>query len=273
MAQASGPGPSISVSLVEFATDAAVLSRTLRSLAAAVSTAGLDARIRLVDNARRHRLRRLAVSAGIPDSRLSVIEGQGNVGYGRGHNLALAGCESRYHLILNPDVEMAEDSLAQAVVFMEAHPECGLLVPSALDGQGEQQFLCKRYPTVFDLFLRGFAPRGLQMRFRTRLCRYEMREMFDGRNTLWAPPLTSGCFMFFRTSVLNQLGGFDLRYFLYLEDFDLSLRAGRITKVACQPSVRIVHHGGNAARKGWRHVWLFSRSTLLFFRTHGWRWW
>ena len=41
---------------------------------------------------------------------------------------------------------------------MEQHPDCGLLTPFATWEDGEVQRLCKRYPTVFDLLLRGFAP-------------------------------------------------------------------------------------------------------------------
>jgi len=36
--------------------------------------------------------------------------------------------------------------------------------------------------------------------------------------------------------------------------------------------VRIVHHGGGAARKGWRHVLRFTTSAVRFFNKHGWKW-
>jgi len=58
---------------------------------------------------------------------------------------------------------------------------------------------------------------------------------------------------------------------MYFEDYDLSLRIGREAGVAYVPEARIVHHGGDAARKGWRHVGWFVRSAWRFFSRHGWK--
>ena len=84
-------------------------------------------------------------------------------------------------------------------------------------------------------------------------------------------PIASGCFMFARRDVLAEIGGFSPEYFLYFEDYDLSLRLRRRSEIAYVSRVRIVHHGGEAARKGYRHVRLFFASALRFFRTHGWK--
>jgi GT2 family glycosyltransferase len=73
--------------------------------------------------------------------------------------------------------------------------------------------------------------------------------------------------------VLQRLDGFDPRYFLYFEDYDLSLRTGRIARIVYVPAVRIVHFGGGAADKGFQHIRLFAASAWRFFGTHGWRLW
>ncbi|HHQ4768022.1 TPA: glycosyltransferase, partial [Aeromonas veronii] len=98
-----------------------------------------------------------------------------NLGFGEGHNQALQS-DSKYHLILNPDLEVAPDALKNALEFMEQHPDCGLLTPFATWENGEVQRLCKRYPTVFDLLLRGFAPAFVKKLFQTRLAKYEMAD-------------------------------------------------------------------------------------------------
>lgn len=199
----------------------------------------------------------------------SFIQGHGNIGFGRGHNLILANIGD-YHLILNPDVELAEDALIAALEFMTSNPECGLITPFASWADGSQQFLCKRFPTFFDLFLRGFAPRFVQSWFRTRLYHYEMRDVI-GNKTYWDPPIASGCCMMFRKEVLLRLSGFDPSFFLYFEDFDISLRTAQISRIAYFPGIKIVHHGGHAARKGLRHILMFARSAATFFNKHGWR--
>lgn len=210
-------------------------------------------------------------SCGYSASELIYIKNTNNVGFGHAHN-QLLNTESDYHLIFNPDIELDIDTLKIAMQFMDAHPECGLLTPYATWDNGVIQRLCKRYPTVLDLLLRGFAPRCIKKLFHKRLAHYEMTDVINAEDVYWDPPIVSGCFMLFRTEVWKQLGGFDPRFFLYFEDFDLSLRAREITRIAYVPSVKIVHHGGHASRKGWKHIKMFTRSMITFFNIHGWRW-
>jgi GT2 family glycosyltransferase len=132
------------------------------------------------------------------------------------------------------------------------------------------QYLCKRYPSVWVLFLRGFAPAFMRRRFAATVSDYEMRDVI-GETFVGNIPLASGCFMLARTALLERVGGFDPGFFMYFEDYDLSLRVGRESQVAYVPRARIVHHGGDAARKGPRHIAWFVRSAWRFFTRHGWR--
>jgi GT2 family glycosyltransferase len=201
---------------------------------------------------------------------IHTISGHGNVGYGQGHNLALSRSSSAYHLVLNPDVVLDPGALLAGLRHLEANPEVGMVTPWAEDEVGQRQYLCKRYPSVGLLALRGFAPGWLRRAFRGSLEHYEMRDL--PANVPSAPiPIASGCFMLCRRDALAGIGGFSPDYFLYFEDFDLSLRLGRRATIAHVPAVRIRHSGGNAADKGWAHRRMFARSGLTFFRRHGWR--
>jgi len=202
---------------------------------------------------------------------LDWISGQGNVGYGSAHNLAIDRADSDLHLILNPDVLIEKDAFAEALRFFHDHADAGLLAPYVSDGQGRMQYLCKRYPSLWVFLLRGFAPSFMQRLWQSRLDAYNMQDVINDHDEYWDPPIVSGCFMFFRTAVLKELRGFDPRFFLYFEDFDLSLRASHVARLVYVPSVRIVHFGGHAAKKGTRHVSLFMRSAMLFFTIHGWK--
>lgn len=268
---------SLSISIVVYQPDLVQLASTLTSLAVACDTLSgspstMTVTVYLVDN------------GGLPDCLpelaelerrhvlVNVIAGHENVGYGRGHNLAIERSASGYHLVLNPDIDLAPDALLQALEFFNAHDEAGLLTPWIGDEFGQQQFLCRRYPSMLDLFVRGFLPARARRLFRDRLARYEMRDRINEREIVWDPPIVSGCFMLFRTSVLKQLAGFDSRYFLYFEDYDLSLRAHKVTRVAYAPTVRVLHHGGGAARKGFAHIRMFMSSAYKFFHRFGWKW-
>jgi GT2 family glycosyltransferase len=206
-----------------------------------------------------------------PEIHLSIVGDGYNLGFGAGHNLAFNPSDSDFHLVLNPDVELAPDALALGLEFMVANEDCGIIAPAIYDRDGNRQYLCKRYPSVFDLLIRGFAPGTLRRLFERRLASYEMRDLVS-EVVVWNPPIISGCFMLLRSSLLQQIKGFDPQYFLYFEDFDLSLRAAKMTKIAYVPSVQIIHYGGHAARKGLRHIFLFIQSAIKFFNCHGWKW-
>ena len=271
---------SLSVAIVTHAPDLTVLAVVLERLGEALRHASqhgwlAEARLVLVDNGPgtgwRESLRRLLDAAALPATS-ELLSGHGNVGYGAGHNLALRGCGSDVHLILNPDVLLEEDALSAGLAFLAACPEAGLVAPAVWDGDGRRQYLCKRYPTVLDLALRGFVPARLRRWFQARLERYELRDQI-GDAVFWDPPIVSGCFMLCRRVALDRVGGFQPEYFLYFEDFDLSLRLATAARLAYVPTARIVHLGGQAARKGVRHIGLFLRAAATFFNRHGWRWW
>jgi GT2 family glycosyltransferase len=160
----------------------------------------------------------------------------------------------------------------QALDFMDEHPDAGLVTPHIADETGRTQYLCRRYPSLFDLCVRGFAPEKVRRLFRKRLAHYEMRDLINETEIVWDPSIISGCFMFCRTKLLRDLGGFDARYFLYFEDYDLSLRAHSLARLAYVPRIRLLHHGGVAARKGWLHIRMFSASAFKFFNRFGWKW-
>jgi hypothetical protein len=272
--------PSLAISLVTWRPDLAQLEATLRSLAVAVAHAHEQAtlgatRLWLIDNTEgdeslvriRECCARALAGRGVT---LELRHGQGNVGYGRGHNIALAADQSDYRLILNPDVEMEADALSAALGFLRQHPQVGLVAPAVRDDSGAPQYLCKRYPSVFDLLLRGFAPAWLKRRFAARLARYEMSDTIVD-DVVEGIAIASGAFMLVRGDLVRSTGGFDPRFFLYFEDFDWSLRLGRLALNAYVPSVRVVHHGGGAARKGWSHIAMFVAGAVRFFHKHGWK--
>ncbi|MGU8083613.1 glycosyltransferase family 2 protein [Burkholderia pyrrocinia] len=272
--QASG----LSVSIVVYRPDLEQFAKTLGSLAVAcrqlrASRPDFSVKLYLVDNGGLGSV--LATLDALRTDGIDgeVISGQGNVGYGRGHNLAIERTSSFYHLVLNPDIDIGNDALELGVDFCDAHCNVGLLTPWIGDGEEHQQYLCRRFPTVLDLFVRGFLPARARRFFVDRLAHYEMRDRINDRDIVWNPPIVSGCFMLFRTDVLKKLDGFDPRYFLYFEDYDLSLRTHDVARVAYVPSVRVIHHGGGASRKGFAHIRMFAASAFKFYNRFGWRFW
>lgn len=274
------PPESLSVSIVSYAPGLSVLEATLRSLKWEIDSlleAGRVQRVALylVDNGPgdhwRAELETLLRCVGFQEPRVfaRVLSGHGNVGFGRGHNLAIFMADSDVHLVLNPDVEIEPGSLQAGLDHLREHADVVLISPSATWPGGERQYLCKRYPTVFDLLVRGFAPAWVKTLFRKRLSAYELRHL--QADIVAEVPIVSGCFMLVRRRALTDVGGFSPRYFMYFEDFDLSLRLRGKGRLVYHPRVRIVHAGGHAGRKGGRHLRMFARSALTFYMTHGWK--
>jgi GT2 family glycosyltransferase len=275
---------SLQVSIVTFKPDLPLLERTLDTLAIAIDAAQ-DARVlktvhvALVDNSGDRGIAERVIEtarARFDDKPVHpmFLHGHANIGYGAAHNLVLHGTGADYHLVLNPDAELAADALVNGIRWLDAHADVGALAPAVTDAAGNRQYLCKRFPAVFDLLLRGFAPRFVQRLFERRLHHYEMRDVVDvdpPRDAVGVPVL-SGAFVLVRRDAIDRTGGFDPRFFLYFEDFDWSVRLNAVGRNAFVPSVNIVHHGGGAARKGLRHVASFVRSGVRFYAKHGWKW-
>ncbi|MDX1491413.1 MAG: glycosyltransferase [Pseudohongiellaceae bacterium] len=272
---------SLSASIVLFHPDADWLGDTLRSLSAAFVHArdkGLLASLGVTlihnDDTLAHDCAP-SVQEQIASMRAQGITvdhsfGHGNIGFGAGHNIAIRQSEAEFHLVLNPDLKLADDALTQALSFLTGRKEVALVAPQIKNDAGESLHGCKRYPSVFDFLLRGFAPQMLKRRFAKRLAHYEMHDLAEDTVSVDIP-ISSGCCMLFRTHALLQAEGFDERYFLYFEDFDISIRIRAYGLIAYVPWVHVIHHGGHSAKKGWRHILMFARSGLRFFHSHGWR--
>lgn len=270
---------SLSVSIVCYKTSMSELETVFQSLLLSVQNLkrqypDIPLRLLLVDNSdpaiEFHRCESLAVLISSQKMELQIFEGHGNIGYGRGHNLAIENAAAKYHLILNSDITLEPDALVVGIEYLQSEPEAAIVSPYVVDKEGEREFLCKRYPAILTLFVRGFCPPGIRSLFKQRLARYEYRDHERDSNP-WQAEIVSGCFMLCRADALKKIGGFDPGYFLYFEDFDLSLRIAEQGNVVFLPTMRIAHFGGNAAGKGLRHVLMFCRSAWTFYCTHGWR--
>jgi len=269
---------SISASQVVYKPDLKVLERAIFALHRAVQSAKNDyiitLELTLVDNSCDDgvfQLLSLWVNDHIvflPDLKLHLLRSPTNLGYGRGNNLVVEQSDSDYHLVLNPDLFVEPDSLTQALNFMTVNPDVGLLTPSVFGEDGERQFLCKRNPTLFIMFLRSFSPKWLRLRFKSMLDNFEMREC-NYEEVIEDIQYPTGCCMFFRTKPLKQINGFDPDYFLHYEDADIGRRMLRIARIVYVPGVRVLHLWGRDTHHSWKFRLVTIWSGLLYWRKWG----
>ncbi len=256
----------LSIGMVVYYPDLAVLTKGLRHLEVALGD--IDAICYVINNAPdpiqvnllREFIRPFALN-------IVLINNSINNGYGAGNNLAINVTDAKYHLILNPDVFVSPDALKNALAYMGQHLDVGLLCPNIFNEDGSQQFVHRRHATLFDMFLRSFAPGFVQKLFQRRM------DGFLLKNLNWTCeqdiPSPSGCCMLFRTSILKRLAGFDSRYFMYYEDSDLGRRIAALAKVRYLPDFKVTHIWERASRKSWKMKWVMIRSGFIYFRKWG----
>lgn len=241
--------PHLTVSIVTYYSDIGRLEALLASL----SACALPMEVVIVDNSPgTHYFDSLAV---LPAKR---VKSPKNGGYGYGHNLALTHCgHAPYHLVINPDVIVHAGAIETLIAHMEKEKDIAIAVPKVLNADGTLQALNKLDPTVMVLFLRRFVPNA------KRLAHYTMMDV--GYDKPCDVPFASGCFMLFRRNMLDQLGGFDERFFLYFEDADISRRARSIGRVRYFPDASITHHWQGGAKKSATLTRIMCKSALQYF--------
>lgn len=199
-----------------------------------------------------------------------LIRNRQNVGFGRANNQLLDHLEAPYVLLLNTDAFVQPNSLVDSLAFMAAHPRCGVLGVRLTGQGGEIQPSCRYFPTPLNVFV---ARAGLG-----RWLRWV--QPIDGPQ--WAPDTAQecdwvpGCFYLIRREVIDQIGLFDPRFFLYYEEIDHCRRVKAAGwKVMYSPHTSVVHLGGESARSdgvltatGRQLSALQVESELLYFRKH-----
>jgi len=250
----------ISCSVVSYNNAPDQIADVLNSVAATSK----DIALCLVDNSPGDSLAEVARRYGA-----RYIHRPDNPGFGVAHNLAIAEAlknGSRYHLVLNPDIAFGADVIPALQAYMETHQDVGLVMPDIRYPDGSRQHLCKLLPHPGDLLVRRFAP--ALYRFSGRPATYEM--LHSGYDRIMDVPALSGCFMFLRASLLAKTGGFDERYFMYLEDVDLSRRIGRLARTVFFPSVSVTHAYQKGSYKSSILLIRHMRSAFHYFNKWGW---
>ena len=194
-----------------------------------------------------------------------------NLGFGFGHNRILEQIpDSKYHLILNPDVEIIPGTLEKMISHMEINPDISLMVPKILNPDTTIQMLNKRPPSLFNLFVRRFLPKFMQhwSPIKNKMDDYIMLD--KGYDSNYEVPYMSGCFMLFRKSTLAKINGFDERFFMYMEDADITRRASNIGKCTYFSEVSIIHHWSRASHKSIKLTWISIKSSFKYFNKWGW---
>ncbi len=198
-----------------------------------------------------------------------LVENYENVGFTRGNNQALELAHGRHVLFLNPDTEVVGDALGVMVRYLDAHADVGAVGPQLRYPNGSIQPSRRRFPTAATLFLESTL---LQRWFPRNavLDRFYMADMPDDveQEVDWLV----GAALMARREALEEVGGFDERFFMYSEELDWCRRAKAAGwKIVYLPEAIIVHHEGRSSGQvvAARHIYFYTSKVLYARKYHG----
>ena len=199
---------------------------------------------------------------------VQLIANKENVGFSRANNQALKIAKGKYHLLLNPDTIVEEDTFKKVVDFMDAHPDAGGLGVKMIDGKGNFLPESKRgLPTPKVAFYKIFGLSRLFPRSK-RFGKYHLSYL--NKNETHEVEILSGAFMLMRKEALDKVGLLDEDFFMYGEDIDLSYRLvlGGY-KNYYFPETRIIHYKGESTKKSSvNYVFVFYIAMIIFAKKH-----
>ncbi|MEO5890127.1 MAG: glycosyltransferase [Ferruginibacter sp.] len=253
----------MTASIVAYKND----SEKIRTVLNSVLGTRYTIKLFLIDNSPTNRLE-TELKKELEDRRVVYLHNSENVGFGQGHNIAIRNAifASSYHIVLNPDLKFSPAVVDNLFEFMEANPAVGQALPKVYYENGSLQKLCKLLPGPIDLFGRRFFRSFKWAAEKNK--QYEI-DGFNYDNCINLPNL-SGCFMFLRSNCLAKTGGFDKRFFMYLEDVDLTRRIHKIAQTIFYPFVSITHECQRGSYNNKKLLLYHIMSAIKYFCKWGW---
>ncbi len=232
-------------------------------------TEGLKYEIILVDNASLNNdAKKLDKYINNNNLDIKLIKNSENVGFSIGNNMGIKEANGDYIAFLNSDIELTENSLLKALSYIKGNSDVGAIGCRLITPDGKLDHGCKRgFPTLkasLHYFLK------LDKVFNDiKYDNYKLSHLNEHEiNTV---DVISGAFFVTSKRVLDEVGVFDDRFFMYGEDIDLCYRIKeKGYRVVYNPEVgTVVHYKGSSGKKRkYKTLYHFYESMILFYNKH-----
>lgn len=198
---------------------------------------------------------------------VTLIQNDDNLGFSKANNIGIRRASGKYVALVNSDVHVLNDCVQQLVQYLETHPDCGMVGPKIIGGDGKQQNSHRGFPRLWSMLCRAVALDRL----------FPNTPLFSGyllnSRSLGGPTpveILSGCFLVVARTALDEVGLLDEAFFIYGEDMDWCKRfwrAGR--RVIFLPSAESIHYGGaSSANAPLRFFVEMQRADLQYWQKH-----
>ena len=206
-----------------------------------------------------------AIAAAFPQ--VELIRSEENLGFARANNVVAARATTEWLLLLNPDTEVHDGAVDRLLAFARAHPEAGITGGRTVFPDGRLNIAsCWSRITPWSVTCNAL---GLSSVFPgTTLFNPEGIGGWK-RDSVRQVDIVVGCFMMLRRALWDELGGFNLKYFMYGEEADLCLRARRLGyRPMITPEAEIMHLVGASSKAQARKYSMIAKARMTLIRDH-----
>jgi N-acetylglucosaminyl-diphospho-decaprenol L-rhamnosyltransferase len=195
-----------------------------------------------------------------PSLHIKIIKNMSPKGFGANHNAAFLLCKGDWFLIVNPDIRVP-DTQSLVKILQTSDTSDVLRAPCVLNSQGSLEDSVRRHLTPWSLLRRA---RGLD--------REPLRPTHaaqSGQGFYWL----AGMFLAIQRRAFQKVGGFDTRFFLYCEDYDLCARLYLSNcRLEVVQNVEVIHDAQRGSHRSWKYLgWHLSSLFKVWFSTAFWR--
>ena len=194
---------------------------------------------------------------------VKLIENPQNSGFGSANNLAIRQSDGKYVFLLNTDTILVNNAIKILFDFLENNEKIGACGANLYDENMEHVHSYGVFPTVKRQILKTFMLRWFFPA--------ELKQMKDkglnSENLLKPVDYITGADVMIRKSVLDEVGIFDERFFMYFEENELQFRIRKAGyEIYINPGAQIIHLHDKSPKKRERMYYEYKKSQYLFFR-------
>lgn len=195
---------------------------------------------------------------------LIIIKNNKNIGFGKACNQGVSASNSELILFLNPDVLFSNEIIYKSVKFYKKS-DYAVLGIKQVNESGIVSRTCARKPKLINILYQSLGLSNINSKLfhSYKMSDWEHNETKEVDHVI-------GSFYLISKELFYSVGGFDEDFFLYYEDYDLSLRIrNENRKIIFWADEFIVHKGGASSQQILAKRLFFSqRSKLIFFKKH-----
>lgn len=171
-------------------------------------------------------------------STVTTIQNDANYGFAEGYNRGLKGINATFFALVNTDVEVTENWLQPLIKIFNTEPNTAIIQPKILDYNRKNYF---EYAGAAGGFIDSYGFPFCRGRIFDTIEK-DNGQYNDDCEIFWA----SGACLVIRSTVFNELKGFDIDFFAHQEEIDLCWRAFNLGHTIKYTSKSVVYHIGGA---------------------------